>query len=137
MEWLAGYRRKVRYSDTDAQGIVFNGNYAVYFDDTLTDLFEAVGLTTPKMQAAGFEVVTANLTINFKAMATLGDVLETRVRVGRVGTKSITFELETRIESSGVVTAEGSVVFVTVDHSTFAPIGVPPFAIDALRSAAG
>lgn len=137
MSWLVSYRRKVRYSDTDAQGIVFNGNYAVYFDDTLTDLFEEVGLTTPKMQAAGFEVVTANLTINFKATATLGDVLETRVRVARIGTKSITFELETHIEGTGVVTADGQVVFVTVDHSTFTPVEVPQLAIDALRPGDG
>ncbi len=137
MSWLVSYSRKVRYSDTDAQGIVFNGNYAVYFDDTLTDLFEEVGLTTPKMQAAGFEVVTANLTINFKATATLGDVLETRVRVARIGTKSITFELETRIEDTGVVTADGQVVFVTVDHSTFTPVEVPQLAIDALQPGDG
>ncbi len=137
MDWLVTYSRKVRYSDTDAQGIVFNGNYATYFDDTLTDLFELVGLTTPVMHEAGFDVVTANLTINFKATAGLGDVLVTGVRVGRIGTKSVTFELATHIESSGVVTAEGQVVFVTVDADTFRPVDVPEVLIATLGSPPG
>jgi len=33
MDWPVTYRRKIRFSDTDAQGTVFNGNYATYIDD--------------------------------------------------------------------------------------------------------
>ena len=76
--WLVTYRRKGRYSDTDAQGIVWNANYAGYFDDALTDLFDELGLTASVMQLGGFEVVTAHLGIDFKAPARLGDVLLTR-----------------------------------------------------------
>lgn len=125
MTWLVTYTRKVRYSDTDAQAIVFNGNYATYFDDALTDLFDELDLGQAAMRAAGFEVVTANLTIDFRASARLGDVLETRVRLGRIGTKSITFEIETREAESGNVIVEGSVVWVTVDHESFDAIPVP------------
>ena len=134
MTWLSTYSRKVRYSDTDAQAIVFNGNYAVYFDDALTDLFDDLDLGQAEMQAHGFEVVTANLNINFRATATLKDVLETRVRLGRVGTKSLTFELETSIAGTDTITADGSCVWVTVDHETFKAIPVPQALLDKLQA---
>src|SRR5690606_25712703 len=44
MDFPVVYRRRVRYSDADAQKIVFNANYSVYFDDTLTDYLDAAGL---------------------------------------------------------------------------------------------
>jgi acyl-CoA thioester hydrolase len=135
--WLVTYRRKVRYSDTDAQGIVWNANYAGYFDDALTDLFDELGLTASVMQQGGFEVVTAHLSIDFKAAARLGDVLLTRARLGRVGTKSVAFEMETVMESSGDVAVTGSVVFVTVDGATFSSIEVPPAILDVLEDASG
>lgn len=132
MSWLVTYTRKVRYSDTDAQAIVFNGNYATYFDDALTDLFDALDLGQTAMQAAGFEVVTASLTIDFRTSARLGDVLETRVRLGRVGTKSLTFEIETRQSGSDELVVEGTVVWVTVDHETFRSIPIPQLLLDRL-----
>ncbi|NIQ31278.1 MAG: hypothetical protein GTN89_13110, partial [Acidobacteria bacterium] len=87
-----------------------NGNYATYFDDALTDLFDELDLGQAAMQAAGFEVVTANLNINFRASAGLGDVLNTRVRLGRIGTKSITFEIETHRADTDEVVVDGTVV---------------------------
>ena len=135
--WLVSYRRKVRYSDTDAQGIVWNANYAGYFDDALTDLFDELGLTGSVMQSGGFDVLTAHLSIDFKSAARLGDVLLTKARLGRVGTKSVTFELETIKESTGDVAVTGTVVFVTVDGATFSSIEVPEAVMDVLEQAVG
>ena len=136
-KWLVTYRRKVRYSDTDAQGIVWNANYAGYFDDALTDLFDDLGLTASVMQLGGFEVVTAHLNIDFKAAARLGEVLLTRARLDRVGNKSVTFGMETIKESSGAVAVTGTVVFVTVDGATFSSIEVPEAVLDVLEEATG
>lgn len=137
MTWLVTYARKVRYSDTDAQGIVFNGNFATYFDDALTDLFDELELGQAAMRQAGFEVVTASLRIDFRASGQLGDVLETRVRLGRIGSKSVTFELETRRAGSGDLVVEGSVVWVTVDHESFESIAVPRVLRERLEAGAG
>ena len=38
------YSRRVRFSDTDCQGHVFNANYFVYFDDAVTDFLEQAGI---------------------------------------------------------------------------------------------
>lgn len=127
------YRRKIRYSDTDAQGIVFNGNYFTYFDDALTDLLEAAGLTAATMHDAGFDMVTAHVEIDFKSAATLGETVVTEAKVDRVGTASVTFSLQARVEADGRLAASGEVVFVTVDAETMRPVRVPDSVVAAFR----
>jgi len=69
--------QKIRYSDCDPQGIVFNGNYARYWDDALTDWFEDLGLGDPGMGGHGVDVVAARIEMDFKESASFGDVIET------------------------------------------------------------
>ena len=37
------YDRRIRFPDCDTQGIVYNPNYLVYWDDAFTDYMDAVG----------------------------------------------------------------------------------------------
>jgi acyl-CoA thioester hydrolase len=132
MEWPVTYTRKVRYSDTDAQGIVFNANYARYFDDTLTDLFDALGYHFGEV-----EVVLARLEIDFRSAARLGDVLVTRARVEKVGNTSFVVRLETTEQATGRLVAEGRQIQVTVSADDFRPIPVPADLVAAIEAAQG
>lgn len=132
MEWPDIYRRKIRYSDSDAQGIVFNGNYLAYYDDTLTDVFEVAGLTTEAMHSEGYDVLTVHAELDFTATARLGETLAFTAATERVGTTSITFRIESRVEGTERVTTTGRVVFVSVDRSTHQPVPVPTSMREAL-----
>lgn len=125
MEWPAIYRRKVRYSDSDAQGIVFNGNYLAYYDDTLTDVFELIGLTEELMHADGYDVLTVHAEVDFKATARLGETLEFSAGLERIGTTSVTFAIESRVAGTQRITTTGQVVFVTVGRNSHEPLPVP------------
>ena len=131
MKPLVTYTRKIRYSDTDMQGIVFNGNYFTYFDDALTDLFDVLDLSPAALHALGVDVVTAHAEADFLASARVGDILDTNVVVERLGTSSITFRLEGVVGDAAIV--RGNVVWVTVDAATFETIPIP----DELRSRFG
>lgn len=135
--WPAVYRRKVRYSDVDSQSIVFNANYAAYFDDAITDLFEAAGLTADVHHGAGYDVVTAHLEIDFRSSARLGDTVAIGVKIGRLGTKSVTFALEGWIDETGQKLVDGAVVFVIVDVETFEPIEIPDSFVEAMQQLHG
>lgn len=124
--------QKIRYSDCDPQGIVFNGNYARYWDDALTDWFEETGFGGPGLGDTGVDVVAARLEIDFKAPATLGDVLETSLGVEKIGNTSMTVTFTTR-RGDGTVVVEGREILVFVDPEEFRPIAVP----DHVRSALG
>lgn len=135
MDWPVIYRRKVRYSDSDAQGIVFNGNYLTYFDDTITDYFEAAGFDWHGPH--GVEIVLAHVAIDFSAPARIGDRLATGARVSRIGTTSFTIDLKTWNEDTEATIVSGRQVQVTVDRETFRPVPVPPVLAEAISALQG
>jgi YbgC/YbaW family acyl-CoA thioester hydrolase len=117
--------QKIRYSDCDPQGIVFNGNYARYWDDALTDWFEEAGLGGEGLGGTGVDVVAARIEMDFRASAGLGDTLQTDIAVERVGNTSMTLTFTTRRLSDDTVVTEGSEVLVFVDREDFRPTKVP------------
>ena len=127
--------QKIRYSDCDPQGIVFNGNYARYWDDALTDWFEEAGFGGEELGGIGSDVVTARLEMDFKAAATLGDVLETSITVERFGNTSMTTRVETRRLSDEEVVVSGKAVHVFVDPDTWRPVSVPAMIREAFGPA--
>jgi len=129
--------QKIRYSDCDPQGIVFNGNYARYWDDALTDWFEEAGLGGPGLGGAGVDVVTARMEIDFKASAGLGDTLQTEIGIERAGNTSLTLSFATRRLSDGEVVAIGREVIVFVDPLELRPTPPPDEARERLLSHTG
>jgi acyl-CoA thioester hydrolase len=125
--------QKIRYSDCDPQGIVFNGNYARYWDDALTDWFEEAGYDITGMVAAGVDVVTARMEMDFVSSAGLGDVLETSIDVESLGNTSMTVLLTTRRQSDEEVVVRGREVLVFVEPDAFRPTPVP----DEIRESLG
>lgn len=117
--------QKIRYSDCDPQGIVFNGNYARYWDDALTDWFDDAGFGGPELGGLGVDVVAARIEMDFRSSAALGDTVETRLEVERVGTTSMTVGFTTSRLSDGRVVTEGREILVFVDPEDFQPTPVP------------
>jgi acyl-CoA thioester hydrolase len=126
--------QKIRYSDCDPQGIVFNGNYARYWDDALTDWFEEHGFGGEGLGGTGLDMVAARIEIDFRRSATLGDTLVTSIEVERWGTTSMTVSIVTHRASDGEVVVEGREVLVIVDGSEFTPVPIPPVVREALQS---
>jgi len=106
---------------------VFNGNYPRYWDDALTDWYEASGFGGEELGGSGVDILTARIEIDFKAAATLGDTLETTIDIERWGTSSMTIGVRSRRLSDDVVCVEGREVIVYVDPATFRPTPVPDF----------
>lgn len=111
---------------------MFNGNYARYWDDALTDWFEESGFGGPELGGSGADIVTARMEIDFKASAGLGDVLETSLEVEKFGNTSMTVGFTTR-RGDGTVVVEGREILVFVDPERFRPTAVP----DQVRAGLG
>ncbi len=121
------YDRKARFSDCDAQGIVFNATYLVYWDDTFTDYLDAIDLPWDDMVARGDDVLLARTEIDYRNSAQLGDVIRTTARVSRIGRTSIVFEYTSVNPATGMKLAEGRQIQVIVDHETMRPKPVPDY----------
>lgn len=125
------YERKVRFSDSDAQGHVFNANYFVYFDDAITDFMEQI--EGKSCGETAYEIVLAHAECDFRSSGKMGETLLTSVRVEKVGTTSFTFTLEITEAFSHRKVAHGREIYVLVDAETMQPIPVPAVLRSALE----
>ncbi|WP_245311098.1 acyl-CoA thioesterase [Bradyrhizobium valentinum] len=85
---------RVRYSEIDGQGVVFNAHYLTYFDTTITEYFRALGYdqyADAKQTGEDFHVVKS--VIEYKAPVRFDWELDVGARVARIGNSSMTFEL--------------------------------------------
>jgi len=116
---------RVRFAETDLQGIVFNGNYLTYYDVAWTEYFRAVGLTWQDLLSLGADTVLARTTMEFKAPARFDDVLEVYTRVSKIGNSSITFEFEIYVQGEERLIGAASSLYVCIDPETLKPVRVP------------
>ena len=127
--------QKIRYSDCDPQGIVFNANFARYWDDAGTDLMDDAGIGGPGAGGYGVEPVVARLEMDFKSSATLGDILETTIEVQSMGKASMDLGVKTILVGEGRTVVEGRLVWVFVDSDTFRPVPIPNAIREILQGA--
>lgn len=118
------HKLRVRFAETDAQKIVFNGNYLTYYDVAWTEYFRALGLTYQEMIASGVDTLLVRSTLEFKSPAEFDQMLEICVRVSAIGNTSLTFDFEIYTEDGRLVN-QGQSVYVCVDPKTYKKIPVP------------
>lgn len=107
------HRLRVRYSECDQQGIVFNGHYLFYYDVAITELWrERVG-GYQEMVARGLDVVVAEANLRFRAAARFDELLDISMPVEHLGTTSLVVRPEFRVGERLV--ADGEVRHVFVD----------------------
>ena len=121
---------RVRFADTDMQGIVFNGNYLTYYDVAWTEYFRALGLEWKDLLGLGADTVLARTTMEFKAPARFDELLDVYTRVAKIGNTSLTFEFEIYAQTDGRLIGAASSLYVCIDPQSLRPVRVP----GALRS---
>lgn len=121
---------RVRFAETDMQGIVFNGNYLTYYDVAWTEYFRALGLEWKDMLTLGADTVLARTQMEFKAPARFDELLDVYTRVSKIGNTSLTFEFEIYAQSDDRLIGAASSGYVCIDPHSLRPVRVP----DALRS---
>lgn len=77
---------RVRWSECDGQGIVFNINYFLYYDVAIWEWTRALGYPTWYVAP---QFVTAHAECDFKGSAHFDDELHIGIRAGRLGVKSM------------------------------------------------
>jgi acyl-CoA thioester hydrolase len=106
------HRLRVRYNECDAQGHVFNANYFVYFDVTLTELWREAFGSYEALTADGLDLVVAETGTRFRAPARFDDELEIALEIERLGKTSMVSAIG--ISRDGDMLAEGRIVHIFV-----------------------
>lgn len=137
MEYPITYRRKIRFSDSDAQGIVFNANYLTYIDDAISDYFDALEVGWSEMNERGYDLVLRRAELDYRSSARIGDTVVTGVRVDTIGTSSVTFDVTIWEEQTGRVAVEGREVQVMIDHRELTKRPVPSWFVESVDKLQG
>jgi len=120
------YPLRVRYSEVDCQGVVFNANYLMYFDTTITEYFRALGYDQPadaKKTGVDFHVVKS--LIEYKAPVRFDQEIDIGARVARIGNSSLVFELAIFLKDRIDVLVTGEIVWVYTSQQTHRPVPIP------------
>jgi acyl-CoA thioester hydrolase len=108
------HRIRVRYNECDAQGAVFNSNYLVYFDVTITELWrEAFGSYDVALEKFGLDLVVGETNVKYFMPARFDDELDIDCTVEKLGTTSMTTRYDVHRDDDKV--AEGVIRHVFVD----------------------
>jgi acyl-CoA thioester hydrolase len=117
---------RVRWGDVDAARIIFYGAYIHFFEFAETELFREVGLAYGNMfDELGIWLPRVHLECDFRRVATLDDLLEVSVYVGRFGTKSMKLNFEVRRKGEKELIATAHFVLAAVDQKTFETVPIP------------
>ena len=126
---------RVWFSDTDAQGVVSYGRYLPYFDHARTEYHRHLGTTA--MAVEGAEFVMRASSVEYHAPARFDDLIESFVRVRRIGTTSVTYEgAAIRLPDDSLM-ATATQTLVLVELPTRRPTPVPDELRRAIRAFEG
>jgi acyl-CoA thioester hydrolase len=129
---------RVRYAETDAQGIVFFAHYLTYFDTAINEYLRDLPhnyIEHVKQTGTDFHVV--KVTIEFFAPSHFDDEIEVCVRTGRIGRSSLTFFIEIFPKNSDTTLVKGKVVWVNTDQNTHKSVPLPEALVVKLRNKEG
>jgi acyl-CoA thioester hydrolase len=116
------HRLRVRYSECDQQGVVFNGHYLFYYDVAITELFRAKIGPYKDIVARGIDIVVAEARLRFRAGARFDDELDIEMPVQHLGTTSMVIHPVFRVDGQLMVDGEMRHVFVDPETLTKKPI---------------
>lgn len=119
-----------RWADNDVYGHVNNAVYYTYFDTAVNRyLIDHGGLVISESAVVGIVVETA---CRYHAAFTYPEDIEAGIRVARLGTSSVRYEVGLFASGEATARADGHFVHVYVDRQTMRPVPVPPVARQAL-----
>jgi acyl-CoA thioester hydrolase len=134
---VAGFRFstdvRVRFAETDAQGVAHNANYLVWFEVARVAYLEEFAGGYSAIREQGLESFVLETHIRFLQPARFDERLCVHARVGEV--RGARFRFDYEIARDGEVIADGWTSHACVDAKTFRPTRIPQALVDAIARA--
>ena len=110
---------RVRYSEVDAQGIVFNAHYLTYFDSAMTEYLRHIGHDYQKeVERSNEDFHTVKTLVEYIKPILFDQIIDVCIRVEKIGRSSLTFLLEIYHQNEEDLLASGEVIWVNADQKT-------------------
>ena len=124
---------RVRFAETDAQGVAHNSVYLVWFELARVAYLAEFAGGYPALRARGVEAFVTEATVRYGAPARFDDLLRIRTRCGDV--RGARFRFDYAIDRDGERVADGWTTHACVDAGTLRPTRVPEWLAEAIARA--
>jgi acyl-CoA thioester hydrolase len=118
VEFLFAYRQRVRFGETDTQGVVYYANYLLYAEVGRVAYLRALGILYDRdFLAKGTDFTIGEARVRYRAPLRFDDEYDIKVRVGEIRHSSWAFEYAID-RADGTHCAEVSTIQVVIDRGT-------------------
>lgn len=123
---------RVRYADTDRMGVVYNGNYATYFEIGRSEYMRQKGFTYKEFEDMGYHLVVVALEARYYNNAGYDDLIVVKTGISELKSRSVTFHY--KVYKDETLLVEGSTQHICTNTSKKA-IVIPQALMDILKDA--
>ena len=115
-EFKFHFNLRVRWSECDAQGIVFNGRYLDYLEVAQSEYYRNLGFRLYDARGRRyFDTASVKATLEFKAPARVDQLLDVYTRISSIGNTSIVMRSEIYRSGSTDLLLKGEIVYADYD----------------------
>ena len=117
---------RVRFAETDAQGVVYHSNFLIYCEVARIEYFRALSRGRQNRESGrDWDVLIAHAECDYRSSARFDDPLRIWTRVAAVGRTSFTFTYEI-VHHEGRLVCQAKTVQVAIDRAEKKPRALPP-----------
>ena len=126
---------RVRYAETDAEGVVYYANYLIYMEVARVNYLRNLGVDRKLWGEQGLGLVIAEALCRYHAPAHFDEELVIRAWLESAKRSSTVMRYEVVHKDSGRLLADGHTVQVFVDLRTMKPASIPADVLEKLHAA--
>jgi acyl-CoA thioester hydrolase len=124
---------KVRFAETDAQGIAHHASFVVWLEVARVEYLERFAGGYQAIRDRGIEALTTEVNVRYHRAASFDDRLTIEARC--VDLRGARFRYEYRVTREGELVAEAFTRHAVVDAATYRPTRVPDWLSEAIVTA--
>ena len=124
---------KVRFAETDAQGIAHHASFVVWLEVARVEYLERFAGGYQAIRERGIEALTTEVNVRYHRAAAFDDRLT--LEASCVDMRGARFRYEYRITRGDELVAEASTSHAVVDAATSRPMRVPAWLAEAIATA--
>jgi acyl-CoA thioester hydrolase len=124
---------RVRFADTDAQGVAHNSAYLVWFEVARVEYLRAFAGGYQALRDRGIEAIVLESLCRYRVPARFDDALVVHTRC--IDLRGARFRYEYAIVRGDELIADGHTEHACVDAQTFRPTRVPAWLAEAIQAA--
>jgi len=130
------YLLRVRYSECDAQKVVFNGRYSDYVDIAVSEFVRVIWGDYNDILSSGIDNQVVSYSINWSAPAYFDEVLAITVKPLRIGNSSYELQVDFYRHDNQEPIASAKIVYVMVSVDQYKKMQIPDDVRNKLEKAA-